>query len=54
MEFKAILITSRSMTLELVNSSIVETDNYKLFVNDKLYKEDNKNIISIFNSQHTK
>ena len=49
MEFKAILITSRSMTLELVNSSIVETDNYKLFVNDKLYKEDNKNIISIFN-----
>ena len=49
MEFKAILITSRSMTLELVNNSIVETDNYKLFVNDKLYKEDNKNIISIFN-----
>ncbi len=49
MEFKVILITSRSMTLELVNDSIVETEPYKLFVNDNLYLEGNKNVVSIFN-----
>ena len=49
MKFKAILVTSRSITLELVNNSIVETDNYKLYVNDNLYLEGNKNVVSIFN-----
>ena len=49
MKFKAILITSRSITLELDNNSIVETDSYKLYVNDNLYLEGNKNVVSIFN-----
>ena len=49
MKFKPILVTSRSMTLELDNKSIVETDNYELYVNDSLYLEGNKNVVSIFN-----
>ena len=49
MKFKAILVTSRSITLELCNNSIVETDEYKLYVNDSLYLTGNKNIVSIFN-----
>ncbi|MBR6071294.1 MAG: glycoside hydrolase family 28 protein [Acholeplasmatales bacterium] len=49
MLFKEILVTSRSITLELVNDSIVKTNDYKLFVNGELYIEDNRNVVSIFN-----
>ncbi|MCR5112978.1 MAG: glycoside hydrolase family 28 protein [Acholeplasmatales bacterium] len=48
MKFNPIVVTSRSITLELTNNEIVETAPYCLYVNDELYAESTKNVISIF------
>jgi len=48
MKFKPIVITSRSVTLEMQNSDIVTTNEYELFVNDELYTKTNMNVVSIF------
>ena len=48
MKFKPIVITSRSVTLEMQNSDIVTTNEYELFVNSELYTKTNMNVVSIF------
>ncbi|MCR5646720.1 MAG: glycoside hydrolase family 28 protein [Acholeplasmatales bacterium] len=48
MKFKPIVITSRSVTLEMQNSDIVTTNEYELFVNGELYTKTNMNVVSIF------
>ena len=49
MKFKPIVITSRSVTLEMKNTDIVSTNDYELFVNGELYTSSNLNVISVFN-----
>ncbi len=51
MKFHVLFKSSTSITLELENKDICETKPYKLFVNQKLYLEDTKNVISIFSLQ---
>ncbi len=49
MDFKTIFVSSRSISLELINTDIYKIkDEYLVYVNNKLYKKGNKNIISIF------
>ncbi|MCR5349515.1 MAG: glycoside hydrolase family 28 protein [Acholeplasmatales bacterium] len=45
---KILNLTSRSISLDLDNNDIYETKEYEIYLNKKLYKKDNKNIISIF------
>ena len=49
MKFKPIVITSRSVTLEMQNTDIVSTNDYELFVNGELYTKSNLNVVSVFN-----
>ena len=49
MKFKPIVITSRSITLELENNDIVNTKEYSIKVNGELYLKSDFNVISIFN-----
>ncbi len=49
MKFNEIVVTSRSVTIELENNDIVKTTPYELFVNDKLEYKGDKNVVSIFN-----
>ena len=50
MDFNTIFISSRSVTIELVNDDIFETTAYSIFLNDQLYLENQtKNVFSIFN-----
>ena len=48
MKFKPIVITSRSVTLEMQNTDIVSTNDYELFVNGELYTSSNLNVVSVF------
>ena len=49
MKFKPIVITSRSVTLEMQNTDIVSTNDYELFVDGELYTSSNLNVVSVFN-----
>ena len=49
MKFKPIVITSRSVTLEMQNTDIVSTNDYELFVDGELYTKSNLNVVSVFN-----
>ncbi len=48
MKFHILFKSSTSVTIELENKDICTTQKYKLFLNDTLYLEDNKNVVSIF------
>ncbi len=48
MKFTPIVITSRTVTLEMQNFDIVTTKDYELYVNGDLYKKSNLNVVSIF------
>ena len=48
MEFHVIFKSSTSITLELDNKDICETQNYTLYLNNELYLKGNKNVVSIF------
>ncbi len=49
MDFKFIFVGARSVSVELINKFVYKTpNNYKLYVNDNLYYEGNKNITSIY------
>ena len=49
MKFNFIYVGTRSLSIELENKYVFSTPNeYKVFVNDSLYKTGNKNVISIY------
>ena len=49
MKFKPIVITSRSVTLEMQNTDIVSTNDYELFVDGELYTSSNLILVIFFN-----
>ena len=49
MKFNVIFQSSRSLTLELVNSDIYNTQPYSVYINGELYSEGNTtNVLSIY------
>ena len=48
MNFNVIFKSVRSVTIEMDNKDVFLTDTYKVFVNDILYAETNKNVLSIY------
>ena len=48
MNFNVIFKSVRSVTIEMDNKDVYLTDTYKVFVNDVLYAETNKNVLSIY------
>ena len=48
MKFNPIVITSRSVTLEMKNDDVVNTSDYELFLNNELVRKTNSNVVSIF------
>ena len=50
MEFKTIFISSRSLTIELINNDIVTTTPYDVYLNGELLSSnESMNVYSIYN-----